>query len=345
MNSRRQTPGFQTARVHQILLVALSIILPSACTPTGPDTRNFAASSSVAADVLADSLMPWVEQLATARASDRAVSNEGLPPRDLFPSDHLTRDAAVRVVSSAFTSMGYNARTIVLGEGPLATYNVEAQWQGTTRESDVLLVASHLDAFYAGADDNGSAVAAMLETARAVRLHRFARTIRFVIFDLEEFGSIGSTRYVQAGLANDVRSAIVLDLVGFASSVPGSQKSVKGITLPDRGDFLFVIGNENSSAMAQQMVAMGNTFGLAKLVGVIAPGDGTYFFSSAFMRSDDGLLWFRGVPTLFLTDGADFRNPNYHKPTDTPETLDPVFLARNTRALAAAVALFAEVQP
>ena len=324
--------------------VASLIILPLGCTPPGPDTNGFETAARVGNDVAAANLMPWVEQLASARAGDVRVNNDGFPPEDLFPSDHLTRDSAVTQVSDWFASMGYAPRTVVLGEGPQAAYNVVAEWPGTSRPSEVILLACHLDAFYAGADDNGAAVAAVLETARAVRLHHFARTLRFVAFDLEEFGSIGSTRYVQAGMANDVHAAIVLDMVGYASSAPGSQQGITGLRVPDRGDFLFVVGNAGSADMTQQMVALGNTMRLAKLFGVIVPGDGAFFLSTPFMRSDDGLLWFRGIPTLFLTDGANYRNQNYHKATDTPETLDPVFLARNTRAITAAVALFAEVQ-
>jgi Zn-dependent M28 family amino/carboxypeptidase len=241
--------------------------------------------------------------------------------------------------------MGYSPRTLVLGDGPQAAHNVVAEWPGSSRPSEVVLVGAHLDAFYAGADDNTSALAALLETARVVRLHRFSRTVRFVAFDLEEFGSVGSTRYVQAGYANDVRAALVLEMVGFASEEPGSQKPITGLTLPDVGNFLFVIGNDQSAEMAQRIVALGNARGLANLLGVVAPGDGAFFLSSAFMRSDHGLMWYKGIPALMFTDGGDFRNPNYHEPTDTPETLDPAFLAANTRAVVAAVALFAEVQP
>ena len=61
--------------------------------------------------------------------------------------------------------MGYTPRTVILGEGPHATFNVVAEWPGSSLPEQVILVACHLDAFYAGADDNGSAVAAMLETA------------------------------------------------------------------------------------------------------------------------------------------------------------------------------------
>lgn len=331
--------------VRMLGLLAASLLMPLACTPTGPDTSGFGDAGAVAADVATGNLMPFVQRLAQARSNDIKVSNTGFETDELFPSDQLTRDSAVVLVSQALTAMGYAPRTVVLGEGPQAAYNVVAEWPGVSRPSDVILVGAHLDAFYAGADDNGSAVAALLETARAVRLHRFAKSIRFVAFDLEEFGSVGSTRYVQAGLAGDVDAAIILEMVGFASNEPGSQKDIMGIKLPDKGDFLFVLANDNSSDMAQRMVALGNSTGLAKLVGVVAPGDGAYFISSPFMRSDNGLLWFQGIPSLMLTDGANFRNPHYHLPSDTPETLDPEFLARNTRAITAAVALFAEVQP
>jgi len=315
------------------------------CAPTAPDTAGFDKARQVADDVVVANLMPWIEKLAEARANDKPVDCTGFEEEELFPACQLTRDASVKLVTEAFQRMGFTPDTVALGEGPLMAYNISAEWRGTAKPQEVILVGSHLDAFYAGADDNGSAVAAMLEIARAVRKHRFARTIRFVAFDLEEYGSIGSTRYVQAGYAADVVTALVMDMIGYATIKPGSQKDVLAIKLPDTGDFLLAIGNQNSAAMTQEVVAMSNQQGMGKILGVIAPGDGTYFLSSVFMRSDHGLLWYRGVPALFFTDTANFRNPHYHKPTDTPETLDPEFLGKNTKIIAAAVARYAGVLP
>jgi Zn-dependent M28 family amino/carboxypeptidase len=315
------------------------------CTPNGPDTSGFAGAVRMAEEVEETNLMPWIEQLEQARLSDVKVNCDGFKEEDLFPACELTRDASTIFVLNTLHSFGYAPDTVVLDDGTLASYNIVAEWPGISKSEEVLLIASHHDAFYAGADDNASAVAALLEAARVVRSHRFARTIRFVSFDLEEYGSIGSTRYVQAGYANDVTMAIVMDMIGYASDKPGSQDDVLAVKLPDTGDFLLVIGNDDSADLAQQMTALGNSSGLAKLLGLIAPGDGTYFLSSVFMRSDHGLLWYKGIPTLFLTDSANFRNPHYHKPSDTPQTLDAAFLARNTKALTAAIALFAEVQP
>lgn len=321
------------------------LLMICSCSPTEPDHAGFEAAAAVANDVNTSALLPLINQLALVHNNDTPVNSDGYDTEELFPARNLTRDAAFKLISETFVSMGYTPDTIKLGDGPQAAYNISAEWKGTTHPDQVILLASHLDAFYQGADDNGSAVAAMLEIARAVRKHKFSRTIRFVAFDLEEFGSVGSTRYVKAGYADDVVTAIVMDMIGYASNKPHSQDDLFALKLPDTADFLLAIGNENSSAQTQQLLALSSSYGLAKLTGVLAPGDGTYLLSSIlFMRSDHGLLWFNHVPTIFLTDTANLRNPNYHKPTDTPETLDYDFLKKNTKAIAAAVALFAGVR-
>ncbi|RPH97359.1 MAG: M28 family peptidase [Calditrichaeota bacterium] len=330
--------------ISKAAIVALTSLLIT-CAPTAPDMKGVDSAITVAEDVVTTNLMPWIEQLAYVRAQDIRVNSEGYEAKELYPANELTRDASVKLVQEAFITMGYTPTTVVLGEGPQAAYNVAAEWRGSTRPQEVVLVAGHLDAFYAGADDNASAVAAMLEIARAVRKHRFARTLRFVAFDLEEFGSVGSTRYIQAGYADDIVAAVVMDLIGYASTEPNSQDDVLGLRLPDVGDFILLIGNANSSEWTQKVTALNHAYGLTKLISVIAPGDGAYFLSSVFMRSDHGVLWYKGIPALFFTDTANFRNPHYHLPTDTPETLDPEFLARNVKAIAAAAALYAEVLP
>lgn len=320
-------------------------LVPLSCTKDAPELDDRAAVLAFANAIAGEEVFPWVEQLSALHLNDTPISNEGFPPAELFPSDHLTRTAAVGFVANAFAQMGYTADTAVLGSGPQVAYNVVAEHRGVLYPNEVVLVASHLDAFYGGADDNGSAVAAMLEIARAARHFRFARTIRFISFDLEEFGAVGSTRYIEAGHANDVTSAVVMDVIGYASSEPGSQDNAMGVNFPDVGDFLCVVGNQDTAELTQQVVALAHTSGLGKTVGVVAPGNGNYFLSSIFMRSDHGLLWYNNTPAIFFTDGANTRNPHYHLPSDLPETLDPQFLVRNTRIIAATVAIQAGIQP
>lgn len=41
-----------------------------------------------------------------------------------------------------------------------------------------------------------------------------------------------------------------------------------------------------------------------------------------FVRSDHAAFWEAGIPAIQVTDTANLRNPNYHRPSDTPDTLD-----------------------
>ena len=56
------------------------------------------------------------------------------------------------------------------------------------------------------------------------------------------------------------------------------------------------------------------------------------------MRFSDHLCyWDEGYPAIMLTDTALFRNPNYHKHTDTVETLDFQAMASITENLVSAI--------
>jgi len=52
-------------------------------------------------------------------------------------------------------------------------------------------------------------------------------------------------------------------------------------------------------------------------------------------RSDHAPFWDVGYPAFMWTDTSEFRNPHYHQPSDTPETLDYDFLAKVAKLLVA----------
>jgi len=327
------------------LIICCTIALCCSCTKEPPAIENSQKVLEFAQNVNTENVFPLIEQIYQIHINDVPIDNEGFPPDELFPSDHLTRNAAVGFVAQELKNMEYLVDTVVCGtEHPIA-YNVVAEHKGTVNPNSVILVGCHLDAFYGGADDNTSAVAAMLEIARAAKNYSFKKTIRFVAFDLEEYGAIGSTRYIEAGYANDVTGAIVMDLIGYSYEEPGSQKNIMGMDFPDKGNFLFVAGNKNSIELTQKIISFSHINKIGNPLGILAPNDAVYFLSSVFMRSDHGLLWYKGLPAVFFSDGANFRNPNYHKPTDTPSTLNQDFLKLNTKLVAASLAILAEIQP
>lgn len=202
-----------------------------------------------------------------------------------------------------------------------------------------LILAAHFDTVEGspGADDNASALAVMLQMARQVRAMTLARPIRFIAFNLEEENLLGSQAYTSLLRKNGetIHGAIVLECVGYASHQPNSQKIPPGvpIAVPTTGNFLAVIGNEQShhltGSVAQAMKPH------LPIVPLIVPGNGEKLPDTR--RSDHTSFWEQGFPAVMLTDTANFRNPHYHRPTDTLETLNLDFIAAVAEGLIATV--------
>jgi aminopeptidase YwaD len=202
-----------------------------------------------------------------------------------------------------------------------------------------LIVAAHFDTVQGspGADDNASALAVLLHVARQVRSMRLARPIRFIAFNLEEENLLGSSAYT-ARLRKSretIHGAIVLECVGYASHQPNSQKLPPRIpvAVPTTGNFLAAIGNERSRALTGSVVqAMTSQLPIVPLV---VPGNGEQLPDTR--RSDHTSFWEQGFPAVMLTDTANFRNPHYHRPTDTLDTLNLGFIASVADGVTAAV--------
>jgi Zn-dependent M28 family amino/carboxypeptidase len=202
-----------------------------------------------------------------------------------------------------------------------------------------LIVAAHYDTVIGspGADDNASALAVLLDVARQVARRRFQRPVRFIAFCLEEENLLGSRAYAAHldSMQQSILGAIVLECVGYARDEEGSQKIPPGVpvTVPTVGNFLAVIGNQDSQALTMAIEQAMNPH--VPVVPLVVPGNGERLPDTR--RSDHTSFWERGFPAVMLTDTANFRNPHYHKPTDRLETLNLDFMASVADAVAAAV--------
>jgi Zn-dependent M28 family amino/carboxypeptidase len=274
--------------------------------PAVPDT----AVSALLAQVSRDRLRSYVESLA-------------------FPRHYLAeRSANVR------------ARDILLAQ--LRGLGYEPSLQGEyenivarTGEGDgpCLLLGAHYDSVPGtpGADDNGSAVAACLECARLLKQSRAAAQI--VFFNREEDGLLGSTEFV-TGLPYPVSEAHVFEMVGYRSRAPGSQRmppGIPGFLGPDVGDFLGLLSNRRSNDISEALLGLAATYIPALPVVALKVHFGVERLIGHLLRSDHAPFWDAGIPAVMCTDTADFRNPNYHRASDTPETLDYDFLTEVTR--------------
>jgi Zn-dependent M28 family amino/carboxypeptidase len=202
-----------------------------------------------------------------------------------------------------------------------------------------LIVAAHFDTVQRspGADDNASALAVMLQIARQVRAMKLARPIRFIAFNLEEENLLGSSAYTALLRKNReaIHGAIVLECVGYASQQHNSQKIPPGvpIAVPTTGNFLAVIGNEQSQVLTGEAAKAMKSH--LPIVPLVVPGNGEKLPDTR--RSDHTSFWEQGFPAVMLTDTANFRNPHYHRPTDTLDTLNLDFLASVADGVTAAV--------
>jgi Zn-dependent M28 family amino/carboxypeptidase len=201
------------------------------------------------------------------------------------------------------------------------------------------LIGAHYDSAPAtpGADDNASAVAVMLAAARAVGPDE---RVCLVAFNGEECGFVGS-RHLVGRLGTDGPEQVhVLEMVGFTSRAAGSQRNpVPPVDVPTVGDFLGLAGSARSGRLLDHVLSCA-AHSVVPVYGLYLPDvplDAIRRSAPHVLRSDHTPFWEAGLPALMWTDTAEFRNPNYHRPTDTPDTLDYEFMAGVARLLIHAV--------
>ncbi len=225
------------------------------------------------------------------------------------------------------------------------TYDNIVATTGNVQEGPFLLLGAHYDSVPGcpGADDNASAVAACLECARLLQANEIGATM-IVLFNREEDGLLGSREFVAhlaAQSAWTVEEAHIFEMVGFCTHAAGSQRmppGLPGVVAPNVGDFLGLLANRHSNAVAENVLTLAATYvpQFPVLALKIYLGIEEYF--GHLLRSDHTPFWQAGIASLMWTDTSEFRNPHYHRTSDTPDTLDYDFLSKVTQlALARAV--------
>jgi len=231
--------------------------------------------------------------------------------------------------------------------------NLVATLPGSAPHLPMLLLGAHYDGppGSPGADDNASGVAVLLETARLLAGTTLRRTVKFVAFTLEEpqhIGRflIGSRHYARLarrhGEAYEV--ALILESVGYCDQREGSQRLPPLVRVPgiSRGNFLAVIGNHRSRSHARHFKQLASSCAPAlPVISYSAPPLIARLIPQLYL-SDHAAFWGEGYPALMLTDTVPLRNPHYHRPTDTLDTLDAEFLAGVATAVVGVVRSWAD---
>jgi Zn-dependent M28 family amino/carboxypeptidase len=248
--------------------------------------------------------------------------------------------AAESYIGDTLRALGYDvARQNYEAQG-VDCANLEVAIEGAGRVGEIVLAGAHYDTVPGcpGADDNASGVAAVLELARLLRGATPSRTIRLVAFVNEEppfffWGEMGSKVYARAARARGdvIRVMLSLEMLGCYSDEKGSQGYPPLLKhfYPAQGDYIAFVSNIRSRhalRAAFEAFRNGSDFPAERLVApALMPGIGW---------SDQLSFWREGYPAAMVTDTAFHRYPHYHCPTDTPEKLDYVRMARVVEGLA-----------
>ncbi len=298
-----------------------------------------AVAQTAAARVNGSALMDHVKNLIEGRVAEEPYQ----PPESRYAGMTFTHLNSADYVAGVLASYGLTP-VVTVPDGERGLKTVTADIPGASHADEIVLVSAHHDAWYFGADDNASGVAVILEVARVLADTNPDRTIRIASFDREEEGLVGAAAYADAG-TDGLYRIVNLDSVAYTDSTPGSQKSILGLDAPDTGDFLAVIAAEGSQDDLAAVLALGPTLPQpVKTAGVLANGTAHSALETDLLRSDHAPFWARGVGGVFLTDTTEFRNPKYHTPEDTLETLDPEFFTQVGGFTAAIVAAYAEAE-
>ena len=209
------------------------------------------------------------------------------------------------------------------------------------------ILGAHYDsvAGTVGADDNGSAVAVQLETARELNQLKGRRdldlAVKFVSFALEEppvYGTrhMGSRVYALKARKEkeQIDGMICLEMVGYACHEPGCQQypfPLMFFGYPKAGNYIGMVGNFSSRGFTRSLyTAFGRNSNLP-VIKLTVPFSG--YILPAVRLSDHAPFWDKGYKAVMITDTAFFRNPHYHLATDTMEKLDYNFMAQLVKSL------------
>jgi Zn-dependent M28 family amino/carboxypeptidase len=209
------------------------------------------------------------------------------------------------------------------------------------------LLGAHYDSVSGtvGADDNASAIAVQLETARNLKAlldqKELDLGVKFVSFALEEppvYGTrfMGSRVYAKKAHkeCEKISGMICLEMVGYACYEPGCQQypfPLQFFGYPKEGNFIGIVGNIKSRGFTKDLFVGFQKNRNLPVIKLSVPFNG--YVLPAVRLSDHASFWDKGFKAVMITDSAFFRNPHYHLSSDTMDKLDYRFMAELVESL------------
>ncbi|MFC1830152.1 M28 family peptidase [Thermodesulfobacteriota bacterium] len=265
--------------------------------------------------------------------------------RSVFLPENLKRTA--EYIEMFYKNIGLPVRSEPYEYNKLTVANIVADISFCENPSRRYLLGAHYDSVggTVGADDNASAVAVQLETARQLQSLKgrvkLDLAVTLVSFALEEppvYGTryMGSRVYAKKAKKEkeQIDGMICLEMVGYVCHEPGCQDypfPLMYMGYPEAGNFIGVVGNFRSMTFTNSLFrAFRKNPGLP-VVKLTVPLSG--WILPSVRLSDHASFWDQGFKAVMITDTAFYRNPHYHLPSDTLEKLDYEFMAELVESL------------
>lgn len=205
---------------------------------------------------------------ATAFSAERAIRHIQVIAKEPHPTGSIANELVREYILAELKNLGLETAT----QRDNDLENVMGKIVGT-RSSDAVLLTAHLDSTLQspGAMDDGSGVAVLLETARALVADEPLRnTVMFLFTDHEEGGLYGAKAFISRHpWIEDVRIVIGLDAGGISG--PG----VLSATSPNNGWLIrqliradpYFVGSSAINALAYSSTDFGRAFKVAGFSG------------------------------------------------------------------------------
>jgi hypothetical protein len=221
--------------------------------------------------------------------------------------------------------------------------NVIVTYGPATRER--LVVGAHYDSVAAdvpAADDNASGVAGLIELGYLLSRNSPPLRVDLVAYTLEEgqhfrtqrMGSaVHARRLKEQGVP--VRAMFSLEMLGYFSDALDSQRyphPLMKLFYPSQGNYIAVVGKLDQPLIVRCVKAAMRGASSLPVYSINAPR-----LVPGIDFSDHRNYWEAGYNAVMITDTAFYRNPNYHTPRDTADTLDYKRMAMVVQGIHAAV--------
>ncbi|MCP4248350.1 MAG: Zn-dependent exopeptidase M28 [bacterium] len=227
--------------------------------------------------------------------------------RGFGPEHDLARDNIVAL----FQSHGLTVALEPFTYQSVTYYNVVATHTGTVYPNQMYVVGAHFDSVNnPGADDDASGVALLLEAARVISQYDSDYTIRYIAFDREEQGLIGSNAYVNNHAGDQILGMVQADMVAYD---PGT-------------DHALIYGRSTSNAIK---TALGSAH-------VTYSGGMTWTDAGWISASDHAPFDAAGYQACLLIEGETWSNPYYHTQQDSvdqPGNINYAYATKMTRSV------------